>query len=101
MPGTKMPAPYVPDSEILSMEGAENDWGKALIAINGDTTTMLDGLRDYLWDIKGPTNIDALVKAYFAENGYDFDSETGDDYEDGDDDWDDDDWDDEDEDEDW
>ena len=42
MPGTKMPAPYVPDSEILSMEGAENDWGKALVAINGDTTTMLD-----------------------------------------------------------
>ena len=42
-------------------------------------------MRDYLWDIKGPTNIDALIKEYFAENGYDFDSETGDDYEDGDD----------------
>ena len=32
MPGTKMPAPYIPDSEILSMEGAENDWGSALVA---------------------------------------------------------------------
>jgi len=101
MPGTKMPAPYVPDSEILSFEGAENDWGKALIALNGDTTAMLDGLRDYLWDIKGKTNIDALIKAYFAENGYDFDSDGGSDFDDEDDDWDDeDDWGDEDDD-DW
>ena len=87
MPGTKMPAPYVPDSEILSMEGAESDWGKALVAIDGDTIAMLDGLRDYLWNIKGPTNIDAQIKAYFAENGYDFDSESGDEYEDDEDDW--------------
>ena len=103
MPGTKMPAPYVPDSEILSMEGAENDWGKALVAIDGDTIAMLDGLRDYLWNIKGPTNIDAQIKAYFAENGYDFDSESGDEYEDDDDSWDDDedDWGEDDEDEDW
>ena len=98
MPGTN--AAYVPDSEILSMEGAESDWGKALVAIDGDTIAMLDGLRDYL-NIKGPTNIDAQIKAYFAENGYDFDSESGDEYED-DDSWDDDedDWGD-DEDEDW
>ena len=103
MPGTKMPAPYVPDSEILSMEGAENDWGKALVAIDGDTIAMLDGLRDYLWNIKGPTNIDAQIKAYFAENGYDFDSESGDEYEDDDDSWDDeeDDWGDDEEDDDW
>ena len=56
---------------------------------------MLDGLRDYLWDIKGPTNIDALIKAYFAENGYDFDNAGSSDYDDEDDDWgddEDDDW---------
>ena len=69
MPGTKMPAPYVPDSEILSMAGAENDWGKALVALNGDTTAMLNGLRDYLWNIKGKTNIDGLIKAYFYDSG--------------------------------
>ena len=40
-----MPAPYVPDSEILSMEGAENDWGKALVALDGDTLDMLNGLE--------------------------------------------------------
>ena len=95
MPGTKMPAPYVPDNEILSLDGAEKDWGNALIALDGDTTAMLDGLRDYLWDIKGPTNIDALIKAYFAENGYDFDNAGSGDYDDEDDDWgddEDDDW---------
>jgi len=92
MPGTKMPAPYVPDNEILSIDGAERDWGNALVTLNGDTTAMLDGLRDYLWNIKGKTNIDALIKAYFDENGYDFDSDDGD-YDDDDDDWgDDDDW---------
>ena len=85
-----MPAPYVPDSEILSIDGAESDWGRALVALNGDTTAMLDGLTDYLWNIKGKANIDDLIKAYFDENGYDFDSGDGDD----DDDWgdDDDDW---------
>ena len=88
MPGTKMPAPYIPDSEILSMEGAENDWGQALVALNGDTTDMLNGLRDYLWDIKGDVNIDALIKSYFLENGYDFDNiGTDEEYDDEDDDW--------------
>ena len=104
MPGTKMPAPYVPDSEILSMKGAENDWGSALVALDGDTTDMLNGLRDYLWNIKGDVNIDALIKNYFLENGYDFDNTGSDDeYDDEDDDWgddEDDDWGD-DEDDDW
>ena len=101
MPGTKMPAPYVPDSEILSIEGSESDWGRALVALNGDTTAMLDGLRDYLWNIKGKTNIDDLIKAYFDENGYDLDSDD-DDYGDDDDGWgDDDDWGDDEEDDDW
>jgi hypothetical protein len=88
MPGTKMPAPYIPDNEILSMQGAEKDWGKALVALNGDTTNMLDGLRDYLWNIKGSTNIDDLIKNYFSENGYDFDNLGSDkEYEDDEDDW--------------
>jgi cbb3-type cytochrome oxidase cytochrome c subunit len=72
MPGTKMPAPYLPDSELLSADGAENDWGKALVVLEGDTTRMLNGLRDYMWKIKGNTNIDAIIKDYFDENGYDF-----------------------------
>ena len=87
-----MPAPYVPDKEILSMSGAETDWGKDLIALDGDTTAMLNGLRDYLWNIQGETNIDGLIKAYFKENGYDFDSDSDDyddedDWDEGEDDW--------------
>ena len=61
---------------------------------------MLDGLRDYIWNIKGSTDIDAIIKDYFDKNGYDFDSNNEDEY-DEDDDWgdeEDDDWDD---DEDW
>ena len=94
MPGTKMPAPYLPDETILSAEGAVNDWGRDLVKINGDTSKMLNGLRDYLWNIKGSNNIDDLVKTYFDKNGYDFDSS---DEDEGDDD----DWDDDDEDDDW
>ena len=94
-----MPAPYLPDKETLVAEGARDIMGDALVKLEGDSTAMLDGLRDYLWNIKGSTNIDGLIKAYFDEHGYDFDSPGEDDY-DEDDDWDDedDDWDDEDDD---
>ena len=88
MPGTKMPAPYLPDKDILALDGAENDWGQELIKLGGDTTAMLNGLRDYMWNIKGETNIDATIKDYFDENGYDFESA-----DDDEDDWgDDEDW---------
>lgn len=88
MPGTKMPAPYLPDESVLATPGAVNDWGKALVKLNGDTTAMLDGLTDYLWDIKGSTNIDATIKSYFDKNGYDFENSDDEDGEE-DDDWDD------------
>ena len=85
MPGTKMPAPYLPDKDILAMDGAENDWGKELVKLGGDSTAMLNGLRDYMWNIKGKTNIDDIIKEYFDENGYEFASDE-DDFED-DEDW--------------
>ena len=91
MPGTKMPAPYLPDKDILTMDGAENDWGKELVKLGGDSTAMLNGLRDYMWNIKGKTNIDDIIKDYFDENGYDFES-SDDDFDDEDDWGDDDDW---------
>jgi cbb3-type cytochrome oxidase cytochrome c subunit len=99
MPGTKMPAPYLPDENVLSADGAVNDWGRELVELNGDTTAMLDGLTDYLWNIKGSTNIDAIIKDYFDKNGYDFESTSNDEDEyDEDDDWGDDEYD---EDDDW
>tara|TARA_B100000886_G_scaffold334555_1_gene290235 strand:+ start:250 stop:3267 length:3018 start_codon:yes stop_codon:yes gene_type:complete len=103
MPGTKMPAPYVPDTTVLYSDGARETWGSELIDLKGDTVAMLDGLRDYLWNIEGDKNIDDLIKAYFAENGYDFDNENEGDYEDEDDGWEDEDGEDDDwgDDEDW
>ena len=91
MPGTKMPAPYLPDKDILAMDGAENDWGKELVKLGGDSTAMLNGLRDYMWNIKGKTNIDDIIKEYFDENGYEFAGDE-DDFEDEDDWGDDEDW---------
>ena len=91
MPGTKMPAPYLPDKEILALDGAENDWGRELVKLGGDTTAMLNGLRDYMWNINGKTNIDATIKDYFDENGYDFEGAV-DDFDDEDDWGDDEDW---------
>jgi len=89
MPGTKMPAPFLPTEDLLTIDGAKNDWGKELVKMNGDTESMLDGLRDYVWSIKGKTNIDKTIQDYFDENGYDF---SEDDDEDEDDWGDDEDW---------
>ena len=44
---------------------------------------MLEGLRDYMYSIKGKTDISKEIQAYFKENGYEFES----DEEDEDEDW--------------
>ena len=77
-----MPAPYLPDNEILNAEGATSDWGKAIVKLGGDEELMLEGLRDYIYSINGKIDISTEVKKYFKENGYEFDSD-----DDDDDDW--------------
>ena len=96
MPGTKMPAPYLPTPDVLETDDAVDVWGRDLVKLKGNQEAMLEGLRDYMWNIKGKVDISDEIKEYFDENGYDF-SDGGDDY-DEDDDWgdEDDDWDDED-----
>lgn len=84
MPGTLMPAPYLPTEDVLSTDDAEEIWGKSLINLKGDHDTMLKGLADKIYNIKGKSDISKEVKAYFKENGYDF---GGDEEEDDDDDW--------------
>ena len=88
MPGTKMPAPYLPDADILSTSDAVETWGKDIVRLNGDKELMLKGLRDYLYAIPGKLDITKEVKAYFKKNGYDF--MNPEEEEDDDDDWDDD-----------
>jgi len=59
-----------------------------LIALDGDTTAMLEGIRDFIWAMKGQKDISNIVKQYFDENGYNFGEEESDD----EDEWDDDEW---------
>jgi hypothetical protein len=72
MPGTKMPAPYLPDKDLLSLPGSKGDWGKYVVELNGDEELMLKGLRDYVYSIKGKTDITKEIQDYFKKNGYDF-----------------------------
>ena len=87
MPGTKMPAPYLPTSDLLSADGAVDIWGKYLVDLNGDNDLMLKGLTDYIYTIPGKIDISDYVREYFRVNGYDFDSDDDEDEDDWDDDW--------------
>ena len=87
MPGTKMPAPYIPDSIALGLDNAMSTWGKDIMEIGADRRKLLEGLTDYMLSIPGNTDIDYLIKEYFKENGYDFDSEEEDDDFDEDEEW--------------
>ena len=82
MPGTKMPAPYIPDSSHIVLDNAMDMLGKDIIALGGNRTKMLEGLRDYILTIDGEIDIDNIIKEYFKNNGYDFDSEEEDEFED-------------------
>jgi hypothetical protein len=64
--------------------------GKDLVRLKGNQEAMLEGLRDYMWNIEGKVDISKEIKEYFDENGYDFMS--NDEGEDDDDEWDDEDW---------
>ena len=75
MPGTKMPAPFLPDKELLQLPGAASDWGKYVLEVGGDKEAMLAGLRDYVYSIKGKTDITPEIQNYFKKNGYDFEIE--------------------------
>ena len=87
MPGTKMPAPYLPTEDILNVDGAIDVWGPELVNINGNVNNMLEGLTDYLYNIKGQSDISKIVKEYFKTNGYNFESQEEDDDDDWDDEW--------------
>ncbi|MEE2876373.1 MAG: c-type cytochrome [Candidatus Neomarinimicrobiota bacterium] len=72
MPGTKMPKPYIPSEEELSIADASEIYGTDLMRLAGDEETMVRGLTDYIYAIPGKTDISAEIKAFFNENGYGF-----------------------------
>jgi len=82
MPGTKMPAPFLPDEDLLNALGAVSDWGEHVVKVGGDKEAMLEGLRDYVYSIKGKTDITKEIQAYFKKNGYEFESDEDDEDED-------------------
>jgi cbb3-type cytochrome oxidase cytochrome c subunit len=88
MPGTKMPAPYIPSKEEIEMDDSKSVWGKELVSLKGDRQKMLEGLRDFNLSISGKKDISKEIKSYFDKNGYNFGGEEAED----EDDWDDDDW---------
>ena len=87
MPGTKMPAPFLPTSDLLSSSDAKNIWGSSLVKLSGNQDEMLKGLTEYIFGIKGENDISKEVRDYFKKNGYEFEGD-----EDEEDEWDDEDW---------
>ena len=84
MPGTKMPAPYIPVDEPIA--DVKEYWGNEVASFVGDTTGMLYGLIDWMWGLKGKEDISAIVKEHLDDEGYGFITDDGDD-EWGDDEW--------------
>ena len=83
MPGTKMPAPYIPTEEPLA--SVRETWGNDVAKLHSDPEKLLEALRDYNWGISGPIDVSEIVKAHLESEGYGFVIEDDDDW--GDDDW--------------
>ena len=88
MPGTKMPAPFIPTQDLLTMDGAKDDWGNAVVQLAGDKNKMLSGIRDWLFALDGKEDLTREIKKYFKKNGYPhLEASSEDDDWDEDDDW--------------
>tara|TARA_B100001750_G_scaffold5110_1_gene4115 strand:- start:564 stop:923 length:360 start_codon:yes stop_codon:yes gene_type:complete len=80
MPGTKMPAPYIPVDEPIN--DVTEYWGPEVAAFVGDTTAMLYGLVDWMWGLEGVEDVSAIVKVHLERQGYGFIAEDEDEWED-------------------
>jgi len=70
MPGTKMPAPYIPTEEPL--ESVRDVWGKDVAKLHADPEKLLEAIRDFTWGVSGPVDISKIVKTHLAKEGYGF-----------------------------
>ena len=82
MPGTKMPAPYIPTDDPL--DSVRVYWGNDVAELYPSKDKMIQGLRDYIWSISGRKDVSELVKDHIKTHGYGFVIE--------DDEWDDEGW---------
>lgn len=78
MPGTKMPAPYLPIEEPI--EDVKSAWGKDVANLHPDSEAMLKALRDYMWGIEGRQDVSSIVKRHLETEGYGFIIEEEDDW---------------------
>jgi len=80
MPGTKMPAPYIPVDEPIN--DVIEYWGPEVAAFVGDTTAMFYGLVDWMWGLEGVEDVSAIVRTHLESKGYGFITEDEDEWED-------------------
>ena len=83
MPGTKMPAPYIPTEEPVN--SVVEVWGKDVAKISTDSTKLYKALNDWMWGMSGRKDVSAIVRRHISSNGYGFIIEEDDDW--GDEDW--------------
>jgi cytochrome c2 len=83
MPGTKMPAPYIPTEEPFADVLA--NWGKSVAGMDSDSTRLYQGLIDYIWGLKGRNDVSSIVRSHLENEGYGFIIEEDDEW--GGDDW--------------
>ena len=83
MPGTKMPAPYIPMEEPVN--SVREVWGSEVANLMGDSTRLYTTLIDWKWGIEGPKDVSAIVRQHLEIEGYGFIIEEDDDW--GDDEW--------------
>ena len=83
MPGTKMPAPYIPTEEPAG--SIREVWGRDIAKISTDSTLLYKALIDWMWGMDGRSDVSGIVRRHIQSEGYGFIIEEEDDW--GDEDW--------------
>ena len=78
MPGTKMPAPYIPTEE--PQNSIREVWGSDVAKISRDSTKLYKSLIDWMWGMEGRKDVSNIVKRHLNSQGYGFIIEEEDDW---------------------
>ena len=78
MPGTKMPAPYIPTEE--PQNSIREVWGSDVAKISRDSTKLYKSLIDWMWGMEGRKDVSNIVKRHLNAQGYGFIIEEEDDW---------------------
>ena len=78
MPGTKMPAPYIPTEE--PQNSIREVWGSDVAQISRDSTKLYKSLIDWMWGMEGRKDVSSIVRRHLNSQGYGFIIEEDDDW---------------------